>query len=436
MLQHLLRFPRLLPFVAASVLAACGGSEDDPGDGPGPGGPCVRNISSNLTTATTWEPGTQQCTYAVTGVVEVSGALTLAPGTVVRFGPDAGLLIMPTGSLNAVGTEAAPITFTGTTATPGFWKGLAFKSNTPANVLEHVVISYAGSENAFCCDYFHGPGGSLEVRAAVVVGSLLQDSVSQVRIANTTVEKSGTLGLFAFNRARLPGFSKNLFRGNLGAPATVSLSIASALDGTTVYSGNSATNPAANGDNTVHLLAAPEGDLAIAQTLHKLDVPYGVSTGIPDTIVEYSGALTVEPGVRLQFEAKSGLRITETGSLVARGTAADPIVFTGRTETPGYWKGIAIRSLDANNVIAHARVSHGGSDPFCCDAFTNAGDIQGNIVLGGSAGRGRLQLSDSLVSQGTGWGVFVFKSSTFTPSANTYDGNTGTVGYENPPFAP
>ncbi|GMT98621.1 hypothetical protein KH5H1_27400 [Corallococcus caeni] len=432
MAQHLLRFPRFLPFVAASVLAACGGSEDDPGDGPGPDGACVRNITDDLKATTTWEPGAQQCTYAVTGVVEVSGALTLAPGTVVRFGPDAGLLIMPTGSLNAVGTEAAPITFTGTTATPGSWKGLAFKSNNPANVLEHVVISYAGSEDAFCCDYFHGPGGSLEVRAAVVVGSQLQDSVSQVRIANTTVEKSGTLGLFAFNKARLPGFSRNLFRGNLGAPVSVSLSIASALDATTVYSGNSATAPVANGDNTVHLLAAPEADTATAQTLHKLDVPYGISTGIPDTTVEYAGALTIEPGVRLQFEAMSGLRITQTGSLVARGTAADPIVFTGRTETPGYWKGISIRSLDASNVIAHARVSHGGSDPFCCDAFTNAGDIQGNITLGGNSGRGRLQLTDSLVSQGTGWGVFVFKDSAFTQSANTYEGNTGTVGYAAP----
>ncbi|MBN9682020.1 MULTISPECIES: hypothetical protein [unclassified Corallococcus] len=64
----------------------------------------------------------------------------------------------------------------------------------------------------------------------------------------------------------------------------------------------------------------------------------------PDTTVEYAGALTVEPGVRLQFEAESGLRITETGSLVARGTAEAPIVFTGRTETPGYWKGISILS--------------------------------------------------------------------------------------------
>lgn len=435
------RCSRFLPFVAASMLAACGGGADDLGDDPGPGGdpggPCVRTLSEKLTAATTWAPGEQQCTYAVTGVVEVSGALTIAPGTVVRFGPNAGLLITATGSLNAVGTEAAPITFTGTTATPGFWKGLAFKSNNPANVLEHVVISYAGSEASFCCDFFYGLGGSIEARAAVLLGSQLQDSITQVRITDTTVEKSGTLGLFAFNKARLPGFSRNLFRGNLGAPVTVSLSIASALDATSIYSGNSAANPSANGDNTVHLLAAPEADTATAQTLHKLDVPYGISTGVPNTTVEYAGALTVEPGVRLQFEAESGLRITTTGSLVARGTAAAPIVFTGRTETPGSWKGISIRSTNANNVIASARVSNGGSDPFCCDYFTNAGDIRASISLGGgNSGRGRLQLTDSLVSQGAGWGVFVFKDSTFTQSANTYDGNTGTVGYQNPPFAP
>ncbi|NNC17091.1 hypothetical protein HJC22_15330 [Corallococcus exiguus] len=439
MTRYLSRLPHLLPFAVASVLAACGGEERDPGDGPGDDpstSGCVRTISTALPSTTTWAPGAERCSYEVQGVVEVRGALTLAPGTVVRFGPDAGLLVTATGSLHAVGTEAALITFTGTTPTPGFWRGLAFKSNTPENALEHVVISYAGSEQSFCCDFFYGPGGRLEARASVLVGSN-QGASSQVRISHTTVEKSGTQGLFVFNKARLPGFSRNLFRGNLGAPVVVSLSTAGALDGASIYSGNSPTQPAANGDNVVHLVAAPEADTATAQTLRRLDVPYGVSTGLPDTTVEYAGALTLEPGVRLQFEAESGLRIKETGSLVARGTAEAPIVFTGRTETPGFWKGISILSLNPDNVLAHARVSHGGSDPFCCDYFTRTGDIRASISVGSGTGRGQLQLTDSLVSQGAGWGVFVFKNGTFTQSASTYDGNAdGTVGYEAPPLAP
>ncbi|RKH14426.1 hypothetical protein D7V97_03130 [Corallococcus sp. CA053C] len=434
MAHSLLRLPRLLPLLATSLLAACGGGDGDgPGDGPGPGGACVRDISGKLGGTTSWAPGDERCVYAVTGVVEVSGALTLAPGTEVRFGPNAGLLITPTGSLNAVGTEALPITFTSTTAAPGFWKGLAFKSNTPANVLEHVVISYAGNEDPFCCDFFYGAGGGVDVRAAVVVGSL-QDSISQVRIAHTTVEKSGTLGLFAFNKARLPGFSQNIFRGNLGAPVTVSMSIVGALDATTVYSGNSATNPAANGDNVVHVVGAPVADSGATQTMHKLDVPYGISTGLPNTTVSYTGALTIEPGTRLQFEAQSGLRIEGDGSLVARGTAAERIVFTGRTATPGFWKGISIRSAGGNSVIAFAEVSNGGSDAFCCDYFTNDGDIVANISVGGavgSSGLGRLQLTDTVISQSPAYGVYVFKTATFSESGNTYSNNAQNLGRQN-----
>ncbi|WP_147451041.1 hypothetical protein [Corallococcus llansteffanensis] len=426
------RLPRLLPLLATSLLAACGGGEDDPGDGTGPDGTCVRNISGNLGSTTSWAPGDERCVYAVTGVVEVSGALTLAPGTVVRFGPNAGLLVTATGSLNAVGTEALPITFTSTTAAPGFWKGLAFKSNNPANVLEHVVISYAGNEEPFCCDFFYGPGGSLDARAAVLVGSL-QDSVSQVRIAHTTVEKSGTQGLFAFNKARLPGFTQNVFRGNLGAPVTVSMSIVGALDTASIYSGNSATSPAANGDNVVHVLGAPVADSGATQTMRRLDVPYGISTGLPDTTVSYTGALTIEPGTRLQFEAQSGLRIEGNGTLVARGTAADRIVFTGRTETPGYWKGLSFRSAGGNSVIAFAEVRHGGSDAFCCDYFTSDGDIIANISVGGgvsSSGLGRLQLTDTVISQSPAYGVYVFKTATFSESGNTYSNNAQNLGRE------
>ena len=432
MAHSLFRLPRLLPLLATSLLAACGGGDDGPGEDPGPGGACVRDISGKLGSTTNWAPGDERCVYAVTGVVEVSGALTLAPGTVVRFGPNAGLLVTATGSLNAVGTQEAPITFTGTTATPGFWKGLAFKSNNPANVLEHVLISYAGSEDAFCCDFFYGPGGSVDARAGVVVGSQ-QDTVSQVRLTHTTVEKSGTMGLFAFNRARLPGFSQNIFRGNLGAPVTVSLSIVGALDSASIYSGNSPANPAANGDNVVHVLGAPVADSGATQTMRKLDVPYGISTGLPDTTISYTGALTIEPGTRLQFEAQSGLRIQGNGSLVARGTAADRIVFTGRTETPGYWKGLSFRSAGGNNVIAFAEVRNGGSDDFCCDYFTRDGDIIANISVGGavdSSGLGRLQLTDTVISGSPAYGVYVFKSATFSESGNTYSGNAQGLGRE------
>jgi hypothetical protein len=423
----------LLPAVLVSLLSACGEPVDPP-TGPG----CFRTISADITTASTWSPGEPVCEYAVEGEFKVSAALTIAPGTVVRFGPNAGLMVTETGSLNAVGTEASPITFTGKTATPGYWKGLAFRSNNPANVIDHAVISYAGSEAVFCCDYFYGPGGSIDARAAVVLGGGVLDSVSQLRLAHTTVEKSGTQGLFAFNKARLPGFERNLFRGNGSAPVTVSLSIVGALDSASIYSGHSAANPQDNGENRVRIIDAPDDDSNTSQTIHKLDVPYGVSTGIDGADLEYGGALTIEAGTRLEFEANSGLIIASTGSLVANGSASERIVFTGRTPTQGFWKGISIRSKNAANVISYADVSHGGSVQFCCDYFTGPGgsiDVLANVSVGGavdSAG-GRLRISNSNLSESGHWGLFIFKNSSATQSGNTFSNNTVDVKDENAP---
>lgn len=431
MIRPVSGIPLCLVF-ACSLLSACGGegSETPPPVTTG----CSRTVSTNITSATTWAPGDPACEYAIEGSLEVSAALTIAPGTVVRFGPNAGLMVKETGSLNAVGTEASPITFTGRNSTPGSWKGLAFRSNDTANVLDHAIISFAGSEAEFCCDYFHGPGGSVEVQAAVVVGGGVLDSVSQVRIANTVVEKSGTFGLFTFNKARLPGFTRNIFRDNTKAPVSVSLSIVGSLDNTSRYSQG-------NGDNTVHVIDAPDSDSTATQTLHKLDVPYGMSTGFADTTLEYGGALTIEAGVRLEFEADSGLVIASAGSLVANGTATDRIVFTGRTASPGYWKGISIRSRTSTNTLAYADVMQGGSSAFCCDYFTGPGggtEVKANVSVGGavSSGSALLKISNSRLAQSGRWGLFIFKNSAATQSANTFSDNTTNVQDENTPFAP
>jgi hypothetical protein len=147
----------------AGILAAYGGS----GGGPAPGS--IR-VTTDLTALATWTPiSGVDCDYVVAGdkEIKVQAALAIQPGTKVCFEANSGLEVMETGSFNAKGVATNRIVFTGTVAAKGHWKGLAFRSNNPANELNFVDVRFAGSNDNFCCDYFEGPN----VSAAVLVGS-------------------------------------------------------------------------------------------------------------------------------------------------------------------------------------------------------------------------------------------------------------------------
>jgi len=96
--------------------------------------------------------------YVVTSDIEVMGYqygpprfLTLTPGTTLQFAANTVLRIGGSystyfGILNAQGTAQAPITFTGASPLPGFWKGIEFiGASTPPSILEHCVVEYGGA---------------------------------------------------------------------------------------------------------------------------------------------------------------------------------------------------------------------------------------------------------------------------------------------------
>ena len=67
--------------------------------------------------------------------------------------------------------------------------------------------------------------------------------------------------------------------------------------------------------------------------------------------IAQGAALTVEPGVTVQFQSNG--RLTVSGVLEASGTPAQPITFTGVVTTPGSWSGI----LGYSPVLTPAQVS-------------------------------------------------------------------------------
>lgn len=115
--------------------------------------------------------------------------------------------------------------------------------------------------------------------------------------------------------------------------------------------------------------------------------PYQVAAPIA---VARGATLTVEPGVEVRFAADAGLSVQ--GRLLANGTEARRIVFTGASATPGSWRGIAIQGevdLPAEgSTISWATVEYGGAS-------------QANVYVE----HGRVAISHALVRRSEGDGL-------------------------------
>ena len=82
---------------------------------------------------------------------------------------------------------------------------------------------------------------------------------------------------------------------------------------------------------------------------------------IPDRMaIENGVTVTIKPGVVLYFGQSKHLFIRNTGSLLAEGTANNPVVFTGQEKTPGYWGGIWFDENEVPSKLGHVVVEYAG----------------------------------------------------------------------------
>jgi hypothetical protein len=153
--------------------------------------------------------------YLIQSIVSVgyytdNGNLTIEPGVTVQFAGDAGLCTgdYSTGSwLKANGTSANRITFTGETAAPGAWKGIAFQSNSSNNQISYADISYGGSSSYT---------GATQKKANLHGGAWSNGTFT---ISNATISNSGAWGIWV----------------TLGSPSIT-------VPGSVTYSGNASGN--------------------------------------------------------------------------------------------------------------------------------------------------------------------------------------------------
>lgn len=339
----------------------------------------------------------------------IMNALTIAPGSILEFSSGAGFRLgqqasdcgNTSGSLNATGTQAEPITFRGVTPGKGTWLGIGFNSSSPNNKLIHCTITGGGSDDLYNASDF---GANITLQCD-----------SRVTIQHSTITESGEYGIYMLDKdAELEDFQANTISDNTLAPLWMHLPQVDQLDAATSYS---------MGNGSAYLQVVGDAVTAADLSIKKLDVPYRIETELSGRETYVERTVTIEAGTILEFETGAGLVlgspgvdcIPTTGALNAEGTAQEPIIFQGASEGQGTWLGIGINSSTSENRLIHCEVSGGGAKQ-----MYNAGG-QGNIVLHCSA---NLTLESSTIKDSGGWGVdFVQGGNSLSESDNTYANN-------------
>lgn len=126
--------------------------------------------------------------------------------------------------------------------------------------------------------------------------------------------------------------------------------------------------------------------------------------------------LIIKEGAILEFTENGRISIDRyfddnSGAIIAKGTAEQPIIFRGTSSNKGHWRGIAIFTDNINNELDHVEISDAGRGE-----YTYGGQ---GALFSGNAGYyyGRIKLTNSIISNSQGNGLNIAQ-----PAGTTIEG--------------
>ncbi len=365
------------------------------------------------------------CGYTVCQLnVPTGRTLTVAPNTLLDFRASYGIAIAEDGSLSAAGTLTQPITFTSKLAAAEnpnqYWMGIWAKPGSNL-LLDHCDISYAddgnygqggleiNTDNATVsqCKIHHNRQNGLYIYSRD--GATIHPTLTNVDVSDNgryglfLDTSSGSVNSVTWDGGRISnnGWSgvaastwnsiinptlRNLTIADNGAsgdlagryeglywddhnvnPTLENLTITGNA-GAAVYwycNGSITARNLIATDNGTNELIMPGCALSGGRQWDLGDA--GIDTRVTGAIeVNPNSLLSLQPGTSLRFDknqygSATGILVKEHAGLYALGTAEDPILFTGSTETPGWWTGIEATYAKASVVLNHCEIAYGAN---------------------------------------------------------------------------
>lgn len=264
----------------------------------------------------------------------LSRPLSIEEGVVIQFAQNVEFAVDSQGELKALGSADKPVKFTGVESTSGFWKGISIGSDNPGNILDHVIVEYAGSKK------FTG--------AAHTLGAIFVDD-TQIKITNSELrENKGAAFIFVGENLNYTfennKVAKNEIAGILN-PEHVGIM--------------AETNTWTENVNTL-VVGYGRGDtLSTSQTWKDVGTPLMLVNDL-----KIKADLVLAPNVMIIADENIKIKIEKGASLNAVGNLENPITFKGKEATKGYWQGIEFQSKSAKNILEHAVIQHAGGGPW------------------------------------------------------------------------
>ncbi len=329
------------------------------------GGPTLH--ASSILSNETWTANASPHVLTSNVLVPPGVTLTIAPCAEVRVRPGFDLTVQ--GTLTAVGTPLQRIRFLRDVAASP-WDSIWVKSPGTAT-LSFLDLSGGGAA-----------GASIVAEGVDTLPAAQPLFVDHVKVIGST-----SYGVRLFRRAAFADGSRDLVVLGAGAtdptapfPVRMSLNTVGSLP-VGSYTGNAS--------DQIQVIGEGDSAVAVDDAFHARGVPYqvgGPAGAFGLIVVDGNPALatlTIDPGVEIRFYSAGsnigGLFVgtsgspVATGRLVAAGTAAAPILFTGAGGAPvaGSWEGITFfGALAAGNVLDHVQIDaagdNGGDAGFGC----------------------------------------------------------------------
>lgn len=309
--------------------------------------PCATGpLPALITTNQTWCAANSPYQVNHHVIIEAGMTVTVEPGVTIKVDELDGKLTVR-GTLRAIGTVINLITFTSATDAPGqnHWDQILFTPTSVNNVLDYVVISYAGD---------------------VAVGAALDIFTSSLLMTNSTIRHSASAAL----------------RVSDASPAIRAVSLLNNASSAVVL--RDLSYPELQG-----LQAEGNGFNGVVVDAATVNQSYIWGDGLPayrllqNITVNEGMTLTIQPGstVEIRHPVSDGL-ITIKGTLIAQGAANAPIRLTSGRDAParGDWDGLLFTPQSKNNRLDNVTIEYGGNGVPAIEIHTSSFTLTNSTI--------------------------------------------------------
>ncbi len=128
--------------------------------------------------------------------------------------------------------------------------------------------------------------------------------------------------------------------------------------------------------------------------------------------VKIEAILTIKPGVVVEVAEGKKIEVHAPGHLSAVGEQNRKIIFRGKTQNAGFWKGLIIYSSNDATVLEHVEIAHTGS------AVLFDGIKAAIGMFGADGSPAKLSIKNSELHHNAGYGIYVASNTQFTGFAS------------------